>query len=286
MWPNLFIVGAAKGGTTSLWRYLDQHPDVHMSPVKEPHFFAPNETLVLRKVDDERAYLRLFADATTERWRGEASPSYLWDDSAPAAIKRVSADARIVIMLREPVSRAHSAYLHAVRAGECRSFLETVRAELAEPGPIPSLVVGRSLYADSVARYLHTFGERVHIVYFEEFISDVRREVRRVCEFLELDPSFVEGLEPEVHNPLSAPRNALSRGILGSPRARAVGRWLTPLAVQPRIEALMLKRVTKPEMEPAARELLVEVFQPDLERLRSLLDRPPPWLVNEHGRPS
>jgi hypothetical protein len=277
-WPNLFVVGAAKAGTTSLWRYLDDHPDVFMSPVKEPHFFAPSETTVFRKVDEEDAYLRLFADGASARYRGEASPSYLWERGAPAEIRRRSLDARILVALREPVSRAHSRYLHAARATERRTFLEAVRDELAEPpGDAPSLYVGRSRYADDVERYLETFGDRVHVLFFEELTADPAAELRRVFAFLELDPEPADRLEAERHNELSRPRNALVKRLLGSSRARSVGRALVPLAVQPRVERLLLVPTARPEIEPEARELLVEHYAADVERLERLLGRPAPW---------
>src|SRR5437763_505157 len=102
-WPNLFVVGAPKAGTTSLWLYLDRHPDIWMAPVKEPQFFSGLWY-------DQDSYLRLFAPGARFKLRGEASPSYLAKAGVAEASKRVSPDARIVIMLRDPVERAYSKY--------------------------------------------------------------------------------------------------------------------------------------------------------------------------------
>ena len=82
-WPNLFVVGAAKAGTTSLWRYLDQHPAIYMSPVKEPHYFSSFTPGLFPAVKDEGEYLELFRDAGDAPLRGEASASYLWDVEDP-----------------------------------------------------------------------------------------------------------------------------------------------------------------------------------------------------------
>ena len=86
-WPNLFVVGAAKAGTTSLHYYLSQHPDIYMSSVKEPHFFSqinPKPKFVALSgctcIKDERSYLQLFAQGKNKKIRGEASPSYLWEE--------------------------------------------------------------------------------------------------------------------------------------------------------------------------------------------------------------
>jgi hypothetical protein len=277
-WPNLFIVGAAKAGTTSLWRRLGGHPDIYMSPAKEPFFFSPAETMEFKKVQDEEEYLRLFSEARGERYVGEASPSYLWDPAAPPGIKSRAPDARILIALRDPVERAFSAYSHAARARERRTFLEVVEAEIAAPpAPAPSYCVGRSFYAESVGRYLDEFGERVHILFFEDLVRDSRSALRAILEFLEVDPAVDLGEAVKVENPRSVPRNALTRALLGSGAARAVARNLVPLSLQPRVETWLLKAAPRTEMEPRARELLRELFEPDVERLRSLLGRPLPW---------
>ena len=105
-WPNLFVVGAPRAGTTSLYHYLRQHPEIYMSPLKEPHFFSHSNPQSDTVVKHQDAYLRLFDAARGEKLRGEASPAYLADPDAPARIKDASPEAKIVAVLREPVSRA------------------------------------------------------------------------------------------------------------------------------------------------------------------------------------
>src|SRR5690349_6946884 len=97
-----------------------------MSALKEPYFFSPAETTASRRVEGEATYLRLFAAARDERYRGEASPSYIWHPSAPDAIDERVRDARVIIALRDPVDRAYSAFLHARRSTERRTFLQVV----------------------------------------------------------------------------------------------------------------------------------------------------------------
>jgi hypothetical protein len=277
-WPNLFIVGAARAGTTSLWLHLGRHPDIYMSPVKEPHFFSPAESTVFRKIQDEDKYLQLFSRARYERYRGEASHSYLWDPCAPRAIKSRAPDARVLVTLRDPVERAYSAYLQSTQSTERRTFLQAVEDEIASSGDCPSWCVGRSFYAESVARHLEEFGERLHILFFDDLVHDAGSALREIFEFLEIDASFVDRIEViEVRNGRSTPRNAVGRVLLGSPLARRLARNLVPLALAPRVEALLLRPGPRTEMDPRARELLGELFEPDTERLRSLLDRPVPW---------
>jgi len=113
VWPNFFIVGAAKAGTTSLYSYLDATPGVYMSSVKEPAFFRTTKSSRqnITKIHDKSKYLKLFNGVTDEKAIGEASPSYLRDPETPKLIHDVVPDARIIILLRDPVQRAFSAYL-------------------------------------------------------------------------------------------------------------------------------------------------------------------------------
>ena len=128
MWPNLFLVGAAKAGTTSVYDELARHPAIYMSPMKEPHYFSriqpsPERAAFFPHVTDEDEYMALFDGVTEERLVGEASTSYLWDASAAERIQSVAPEASILIMLRNPVERAYSQYWNDVREGiEARSL--------------------------------------------------------------------------------------------------------------------------------------------------------------------
>lgn len=140
--PNFFIVGAAKSGTTSLYHYLKQHPEIYMSPVKEPKYFlasinkfphnGPGDIEVDKKIIrtwDE--YLKLFSNASVEKCIGEASCGYLYYCELVApSIKRISPEAKIIIVLRNPVERAFSAYCYLFREGrETLSFEEALKIE-------------------------------------------------------------------------------------------------------------------------------------------------------------
>src|SRR5262249_54680506 len=119
-WPNFLIVGAANSGTTSLYTYLNQHPEVFLPALKEPHYFsqihpAYEQRYLRTYVRDERTYLGLFRKSTGYRAVGEASTSYLSEPEAPSRIYSVAPKTKIIIILRDPVERAHSHYLMDVR---------------------------------------------------------------------------------------------------------------------------------------------------------------------------
>src|ERR1700752_3456715 len=107
IWPNFFLVGAAKAGTTSIYAYLSQHPAVFFPSIKEPHFFtdvrpAPEQQFLIEEVTKRSAYLRLYIRAASHPVIGDASPSYLWH---PEVAQRICAEvpqAKIAVILRDP----------------------------------------------------------------------------------------------------------------------------------------------------------------------------------------
>jgi hypothetical protein len=284
-WPNLFLVGAAKAGTTSLYGELARHPAIYMSPMKEPHFFsqiepAPGRKAFFPHVTDEDEYLALFEGATSEELLGEASTSYLWDAQAAERIKRAVPEARILIMLRNPVDRAYSQYWNDVREGiERRSFLDAlVEEQRSGPGRwgVSSLHIDCGRYADQVERYLERFGARVQVLFFEDFVGHEADTIADVYSFLGVGPPTA-GAAPRQMNPASLPRNRLSAALLASGKLRRAIRATVPRPLRGRMRAGLLRRATPPPMDPAARALLIEIYRPEVGRLAELLGRPVPW---------
>jgi hypothetical protein len=277
-WPNLFVVGAAKAGTTSLWRYLDVHPDIFMSGTKEPHFFSGFDEGLFPVVHDEASYLRLFAGARTPL-RGEASPSYLWRARAAERIKRTSPDAKILIVLRDPVERLHALYWHRVRIGfERESFGAAFARELAPGFPAArSVYVRRGTCAGDVARYLRLFGSNVRVLLFDDLVRDVGRELRDVFRFLGVDEAVADRIPQHTHNAFALPRNALAAELIGSRRARKLARVVVPRPFRAPIESALLKTGSKPELDANTDRLLTMFFAPDVRELAALLRRPLPW---------
>ena len=134
--PDFLIVGAAKSGTTALYHYLGQHPEVFLSPIKETNFFAqkgknldfngPKDNLITHKktITETVDYYNQFTNVTNEKAIGEICPSYLYYKDAPKNIKEHIPEVKIIAILREPVSRAFSAWVHLTRDG--REYLVLV----------------------------------------------------------------------------------------------------------------------------------------------------------------
>src|SRR5687767_13894655 len=107
--PNFFIVGAPRCGTTSLTRWLANHQDVYMPAIKVPfHFGTDLDMIPKRKFRTLEAYLALYEGATTQLWLGDSTPLYLYSELAAREIRNFDPEARIIIMLRNPVDMMHS----------------------------------------------------------------------------------------------------------------------------------------------------------------------------------
>ena len=197
--PNFFLIGAPKSGTTSLYEYLCQHPDVFMSPVKEPNFFSwgmggiPEHLTPRRLVIREPGeYQCLFAGVTDETAIGEASSSYLRVPGTAARIRRHVPDARLVAVLRDPIERAYSSFLMRRRLGTepLTEFDEAVDGEQGEKSE-NCHYLGQGRYCQQLLRYLEHFPRRqlqVHL--YDDLQADAAALVAEVFRFLGVDDRF------------------------------------------------------------------------------------------------
>lgn len=198
--PDFIIVGAPKSGTTSLYRYLQQHPSVFMPENKEPRFFCnyPVESSEYMRhqfhsdiVTDLDRYIALFSEAKSSMLCGEASTDYLSCNGATERIHAWNPDAKIIIMLRHPVARAWSEYRHSIAANfQPHSFWDSLCLEeeriAGRYDPI-FFHVKRGLYHESVARYLHLFGQKqVRVIFFDDFAHSPERCIDDTLGFLGL----------------------------------------------------------------------------------------------------
>ena len=139
--PNFLIIGSAKAGTTSLHYYLNQHPEIYMTAVKEPRFFAlegknlnfsgPDKDIInSTSVTTYEEYIALFEEVSSEKAIGETSPLYLYSEKAIQRIHHYLPDVKLIVILRNPIDRAFSCYTHLLREGyESLSFADSLKAE-------------------------------------------------------------------------------------------------------------------------------------------------------------
>ncbi len=291
LWPNFYIVGTVKGGTTSLYRHLQQHPEVFLPAFKEPHFFAQIQPKANRKhliefIKDEADYIKLYSSALKFSAIGDASTSNLWYPEVPERIHQVAPQAKIIIMLRDPVARAHSHYLMDFREGVVDQPLsvEWLKRDFEQRKKgwgISQMYVDLGLYADPVQRYFQTFGaSNVQVLLFDELVRDPENTLQRVAQHLGI--AFEPFLEMDlntVHNAYKAPRGTWSRRCAASPLARWIGYRLMPKNLQWWLyQHLILKPSSKPQLDPEVRNYLVDIYATDIQKLESFLNQKMPSL--------
>ena len=277
--PNLIVIGGLKCGTTSLHHYLNLHPQIGMSRPKELNFFVAELNWELG-VDWYRSHF-----AASQAVRGETSPHYTnrprFEGVAPRMRDTLGADARLVYMVRHPVERLLSHYLHNVGGG-----YET-RELAGAAGDPQSAYVQRGLYAFQLEPYLEAFADdRVLIVSREELSRERDATVRRVFEFAGVDPAFTS---PEFDREWETGSGKGSGGFrlmdraVRMPGLRALDRNFDRLPERMRwlVERLVHDpesgEAAKPELEPALRERLAGMFRADAQRLEELGGRSFGW---------
>jgi hypothetical protein len=284
--PTFFVIGAAKCGTTSLHYYLDLHPDISMSRVKEPRYFcrqlADRSEPVVR---DRSAYLELFDEGT--RHRGESSVRYSDSGASPGipeAIAREAGDARFVYLVRDPIERIASSAQQELAsrfpsmswrtAGAADSGQLEMTGLVGEIDDPANPMTGPSRYMTQIRAYLDFFpSESILVVDADDLRSDREQTIARIFEFLGL-PQFFDrrrmgvelnreqdkaGFRPLRASPATAPA---ARRIL----ARLPHSTRTRLALWAR--RLAGTGIPKPKIERGLRRELEEHLRPEVEELR------------------
>jgi len=283
-WPNLFIVGASKSATGTLYVHLSKVPGICMSTIKEPNYFSvkihPGDgELVIR---DKKQYLSLFNIGKDDKIIGEASPEYLADSEAPNLIHQVSPKAKIIIILRDPVERAYSHYFTFVRQGRIKnSFHDEVHLALENKkkgikSNFGLLEVG--LYSEEVKRYLEKFGpKQVKVLIFDEFVKNQKAALEEVLEFLGVDYTY-EDFKIEQYNKFGVARSPIAQNILRNRKMKYMLEKIIPQSIRKfGRDKILLKQETKPKMDEEDRKALVNFYKEDVEKLQNILGQRLPW---------
>lgn len=298
--PNFFIVGAAKSGTTAVNEYLGQHPDVYMSPTKEPFHFILNgerpsyngpgdrEVFAQLAVPSRKKYEALFDDVTDEKAIGEATTQYLYVDHAAENIHAAVPDAKILIFLRHPVERAYSSYMHMLRDGRetYEDFEEALRYEperiAANWEPLWHYT-SASYYAESVERYYDLFGkEQVGVFLHDELKLDAPKLLYHVCQFLGVDDSFRPDTSTR-YNVSGVPKNKMMHAVqtaLLNPDnpVKAIVKPLLPKRLRHQalhgvVDKIRTVNFEDRKLDPELRQRLLARYRGDILRTQNLTGR-------------
>ena len=282
--PNFLIIGAMKSGTTALYYYLEQHPEIYMSPVKEPNFFSSQEQEnAADAVTNIGTYQHLFRGGSGKKALGEASHSYLYEPRAAAEIRRYVPEAKLIAILRNPIDRAYSHFLHMVRSGTepLDDFAQALREE--EVGihneRTSQDYIGRGLYYDQLKRYFGIFPqEQVRVYLYEDLSGAPISTVQDAFRFLKVDDSFV----PDV---------SLRRNVSGDPKYKTLDGLLRRQsrikhAAKIYLPARMRWRLSKtfddlktrnlaepPPVQSKVRRQLIGVYREDILKVQELIHR-------------
>ncbi|MGH3504506.1 MAG: sulfotransferase [Nocardioidaceae bacterium] len=289
--PDFLVIGAYKCGTTSLCHYLSGHDQIFLPHLQEPRFFALPDGVASRRkgrvprVDRRDVYARrhawtleqyasLFAAAPRHSMAGECSPEYLRSSaSAAPAIRDQIPDAKLLAILRNPVERAFSEYLHFVRDGLEQDTFEVAISRRQSLRPKHSYVL-TGYYASQLASYLKRFpGEQLKIVLFDDLRDDPTRTLRDLFSWLGVDQPATLGASERL-NPSGMPRGRL---VAAAYRARRrlrpyVKPWF-PRRVQTRIDRVLSQRLDRPVLRNETRRRLCAVYAEDVLLLDEITGR-------------
>ncbi|MBN2682085.1 MAG: sulfotransferase [Bacteroidales bacterium] len=301
--PNFFVVGAAKAGTTSLYYYLNQHPEIYLSPLKEPNFFStdinpelfsdtyrknnqldykkyfsvkPLNKLQLSFVREEEYYNLLFEDAKEEKIIGECSTSYLFSNEAAGNIFEYNPKAKILITIRNPIERAYSHYLMALRYGYTSlNFNEAINKDInaiKKGWGISELFIELGQYSQQISRYYEVFGkENVLVLLFEELKNNLEGSLGKTFEFLNVKGYTVKN--SEVQNSAKVPRFRTLNKFFVHSGIKNLSTKMLPSGSKEKLKSALYKNAGKMEMKKEDRDFLLRIFETEIKETSVLINK-------------
>lgn len=296
--PDFLVIGAGKSGTTSLDKYLGQHPEIFMSKVKEPNFFG-YESMSRRDFADRpeelahfdgsvtniEDYLKLFSNAKPDQLKGETSNTYMYHEQAPFRIKYYIPDVKLIAILRQPAARLYSRFLHLAREDrtptpnfdDClnKNTIWWERNDLIKEG----------FYGRYLARYYQLFpAENIRVYLYEDLQQSPLEVMKSLYGYLNVDAAFTPDVGLRYNesgivknrflNQLYGPGGFVSRSIKKILPQGAMDKLKENLGFQKRILALRGKNLHRPRLDPEIkRRLTHEVYGDDIKQLETIIGR-------------
>jgi hypothetical protein len=294
IWPNFFVAGAQKCGTTSLYEHLKMHPQVFLPYMKEPGYFItgpdPAQKLQMAQLQHCKTlaeYQTLYQGSEGFPAIGDLSTCYLWDADAPQRIKDVCPQAKIIIILRDPVVRAYSAYIWNLTT-RCPDTAPTFQEALKRDSLrnktnwcTSYLYVECGMYFRQVQRYLDIFGnDQVLVLMFDDLAKKPQELFSGIAAHLGIDPAPFSSTElSKAYNSYRLPRFQSAYQFARKALSKELRRKLLPAPVQDWLRfSPLLYRTRRSPIDAESRQFLQEVYDPDITRLEELLGRKLPEL--------
>jgi len=304
--PTFLIVGAVKAGTTSLHEYLQQHPEVYMSPVKETNHFSDADMLFehfnidyrqdinvdLKKylagdmhnkihiahVRDWDDYLKLYRNVTEQKAIGEVSNSYLYNPSTAKTISARLPDAKIVMILRNPVERLYSQFLMNLKLGKIaeKNLLKEIEADQQKKVKgwgVSHLYLEVGNYYEQVKRYFDIFPPaQIRVILYDDYKKDPKGVMKELFRFLGVAEDYAIDMDRRYNE-------------AGMPRFGKMNYWLTQIGVyglvkkifspklKERLKKLIYTRENIPTITAAEKEYLISYYKQDIGQLSTLIGK-------------
>jgi len=278
--PNFIMIGVAKAGTTSFFRYLDQHPQIYMTSIKATNFFGYEDARDWKWADEGEppllqnfpirsfeAFEASFAGASNEIAIGEVSPQYFRCPNAAQRIRECIPNAKLVVSLRNPAERAFSGFMMRTRRGEAvKGLYEELTSQSSH--------VKEGFYYHRLKRYLDIFPKgQVKIYIFEEFKKDPAKIVRDLYSFLGVNTSFTPDTSVR-HNPGAIPKIRLLNRLFYNPTLIGMAKSMVPEGLHEKLKQIQqLNQTATPKLPADLRSELLNLYHEDILRLEELIGR-------------
>ena len=278
---DFFIVGAAKAGTTSLYSYLNKHPEIEMSTIKEPNYFSnefiEKQSLYYKKesIKSLKKYHSLYSD-TKNLIRGEASVSYLFYEKVPKKIFKYNSRSKVIIMLRNPSDRAYSHYLMDKRLGFVRESFENIvhkKSTHKNSALFYQQYIELGQYSFQIKNYFDVFSKKnILIVDYDDFIYNSSEVLNKVCVFLNVENRSFSNTN-KVYNKYTNASNKLVKVLYTFRFLREfIGNFFSE-SLKIKIQALFFTDEKKPTLNSEIQIYLKEYYKVELEKLSKLLNQ-------------
>ena len=285
--PNFLIFGVQKAGTTSVYNYLKQHPEVYLSPVKETNFLEKDWPKLIeqgrqfkpKKIVTFEQYKDQFKGVTNEIAIGEISPNYLFHHKTSIElIKRYVPNAKLIAILRNPVDRAISDYLMHVREGQSNTPLK----EQIQYKAHKSFVILKGYYYQQVKHYFEEFSrEQVSIFLYDDLRKDCQKFLEKIYKTIGVNPDF-EADTSQKSQVAQLPKNDdLNKLLVNKNPIRSLSATLLkPILSEEKRQKLRsflisINSKSKDEIDSLdeEKELLLNLYRDDILKLQDLLER-------------
>jgi len=292
MLPNFLIIGAAKSGTTAIYTYIKQHPEIFMSPKKELRYFSnikpqtkdvPKQ-YIHESVSSVEEYEHFFDGITDERIIGESSPTYLYTPGTAENIKTHIPHVKLLAILRNPVDRAYSAYTHALREWKepAKTFREALTLETQRIDAGWGMLwhyVNAGFYFEQLSRYYQIFDpSHIKVVLYDDLVNDPYKLLQDLFSFMDVDPKFKPDISSRP-NVSGFPKNEradnfLRKLFLNDNVIKRFSQILFPSAFRKKVTTKIRQtNLEKRAMPLDIRKQLAITFSGDILQLEKLINR-------------